>query len=53
MFVAACMERVWQPPITYSLIFWPGLRLGGLTYARTMLSTSIVLHAFTRVMFVH
>ena len=29
-----------------------GLQLGGVTYARTMLFTSIVLHAFTRVMVV-
>jgi Ca2+-transporting ATPase len=38
--------------IAYALIFWAGLRLGGVTYARTMLFTSIVLHAFTRVMVV-
>jgi len=38
--------------IAYSLIFWVGLQLGGATYARTMLFTSIVLHAFTRVMVV-
>jgi Ca2+-transporting ATPase len=38
--------------IAYALIFWAGLRLGGAGYARTMLFTSIVLHAFTRVMVV-
>lgn len=38
--------------IAYSLIFWVGLRFGGVLYARTMLFTSIVLHAFTRVMVV-
>jgi Ca2+-transporting ATPase len=38
--------------IAYGLIFWVGLRFGGVTYARTMLFTSIVLHAFTRVMVV-
>jgi Ca2+-transporting ATPase len=38
--------------IAYSLVFWVGLILGGVDYARTMLFTSIVLHAFTRVMVV-
>lgn len=38
--------------IAYSLIFWVGLRFGGVLYARTMLFTSIVLHALTRVMVV-
>lgn len=38
--------------IAYSLIFWAGLQLGGTPYARTMLFTAIVLHAFTRVMVV-
>jgi hypothetical protein len=38
--------------IAYSLIFWVGLQFGGVTYARSMLFTSIVLHAFTRVMVV-
>ncbi len=38
--------------IAYGLIFWIGLQLGGVIYARTMLFTSIVLHAFTRVMVV-
>jgi Ca2+-transporting ATPase len=38
--------------VAYSLIFWAGLQFGGVDYARTMLFTSIVLHAFTRVMVV-
>ena len=38
--------------IAYGLIFWAGLQLGGVAYARSMLFTSIVLHAFTRVMVV-
>jgi Ca2+-transporting ATPase len=38
--------------VAYSLIFWAGLQFGGASYARTMLFTSIVLHAFTRVMVV-
>ncbi len=38
--------------VAYSLVFWAGLRLGGVPYARTMLFTAIVLHAFTRVMVV-
>jgi Ca2+-transporting ATPase len=38
--------------VAYGFIFWAGLQLGGLDYARTMLFTSIVLHAFTRVMVV-
>jgi P-type Ca2+ transporter type 2C len=38
--------------IAYALIFWIGLQFGGVLYARTMLFTSIVLHAFTRVMVV-
>jgi Ca2+-transporting ATPase len=38
--------------IAYSLIFWAGLQLGGLPFARSMLFTSVVLHAFTRVMVV-
>lgn len=38
--------------IAYGLVFWLGLKLGGVQYARTMLFTSIVLHAFTRVMVV-
>ena len=38
--------------IAYGLIFWVGLRFGDVVYARTMLFTSIVLHAFTRAMLV-
>ncbi len=38
--------------LAYGFIFWVGLQFGGVTYARTMLFTSIVLHAFTRVMVV-
>jgi Ca2+-transporting ATPase len=38
--------------IAYGLIFWVGLQFGDVTYARSMLFTSIVLHAFTRVMVV-
>jgi len=43
---------IFRTLIAYSLIFWAGLQLGGATYARTMLFTAIVLHAFTRVMVV-
>ena len=38
--------------IAYGLIFWVGRQFGGVIYARSMLFTSIVLHAFTRVMVV-
>ena len=43
---------IFRTLIAYGLIFWAGLQLGDVTYARTMLFTSIVLHAFTRVMVV-
>ncbi len=43
---------IFRTLIAYSLIFWAGLQFGGVNYARTMLFTSIVLHAFTRVMVV-
>jgi Ca2+-transporting ATPase len=43
---------IFRTLIAYSLIFWAGLQLGDVTYARTMLFTAIVLHAFTRVMVV-
>ncbi len=43
---------IFRTLIAYSLIFWAGLQFGGVIYARTMLFTSIVLHAFTRVMVV-
>jgi len=49
---ATIAGSVFRTLIAYSLIFWVGLRWGGVTYARTMLFTSIVLHAFTRVMVV-
>jgi Ca2+-transporting ATPase len=49
---ATIAGSVFRTIIAYALIFWVGLRLGNLTYARTMLFTSIVLHAFTRVMVV-
>ncbi|MCL4507697.1 MAG: cation-transporting P-type ATPase, partial [Chloroflexi bacterium] len=43
---------IFRTLIAYSFIFWVGLQFGGVTYARTMLFTGIVLHAFTRVMVV-
>jgi len=43
---------IFRTLIAYGLIFWVGLQFGGVTYARSMLFTSIVLHAFTRVMVV-
>jgi Ca2+-transporting ATPase len=49
---ATIAGSVFRTLIAYSLIFWVGLHWGDLTYARTMLFTSIVLHAFTRVMVV-
>lgn len=49
---ATIAGSIFRTLIAYALIFWAGLRLGGVTYARTMLFTSIVLHAFTRVMVV-
>ena len=49
---ATIVGSIFRTLIAYGLIFWVGLQLGGLTYARTMLFTSIVLHAFTRVMVV-
>ncbi|MGP8282712.1 MAG: cation-translocating P-type ATPase [Desulfomonilaceae bacterium] len=38
--------------VAYLFIFWAGLKFGGVNYARTMLFTGIVLHAFTRVLVV-
>ncbi len=38
--------------IAYAFIFWIGLQFDGVVYARTMLFTSIVLHAFTRILVV-
>jgi len=49
---ATIAGSIFRTLIAYGLIFWVGLRFGGVTYARTMLFTSIVLHAFTRVMVV-
>jgi Ca2+-transporting ATPase len=49
---ATVAGSIFRTLIAYGLIFWVGLQLGDLTYARTMLFTSIVLHAFTRVMVV-
>jgi Ca2+-transporting ATPase len=49
---ATITGSIFRTLIAYGLIFWVGLQFGGVTYARTMLFTSIVLHAFTRVMVV-
>ncbi len=49
---ATIAGSIFRTLIAYGFIFWAGLQLGGLEYARTMLFTSIVLHAFTRVMVV-
>lgn len=49
---ATIAGSIFRTLIAYGLIFWVGLQLGDVTYARTMLFTSIVLHAFTRVMVV-
>jgi P-type Ca2+ transporter type 2C len=49
---ATIAGSIFRTLIAYGLIFWAGLQLGGEVYARTMLFTSIVLHAFTRVMVV-
>ncbi len=49
---ATIAGSIFRTLIAYGLIFWAGLQLGDVTYARTMLFTSIVLHAFTRVMVV-
>ena len=49
---ATIAGSIFRTLIAYGLIFWVGLLLGGLVYARTMLFTAIVLHAFTRVMVV-
>lgn len=49
---ATIAGSIFRTLIAYTLIFWVGLQLGGVEYARTMLFTSIVLHAFTRVMVV-
>jgi len=49
---ATIAGSIFRTLIAYGLIFWVGLYLGGVAYARTMLFTGIVLHAFTRVMVV-
>ncbi len=49
---ATIVGSILRTLIAYGLIFWVGLQFGGVTYARTLLFTSIVLHAFTRVMVV-
>jgi Ca2+-transporting ATPase len=49
---ATIAGSIFRTLIAYALIFWVGLQFGGVLYARTMLFTSIVLHAFTRVMVV-
>ena len=49
---ATIAGSIFRTSIAYGLVFWLGLKFGGVTYARTMLFTSIVLHAFTRVMVV-
>ncbi len=49
---ATIAGSIFRTLIAYGFIFWVGLQFGGLTYARTMLFTTIVLHAFTRVMVV-
>lgn len=49
---ATIAGSIFRTLIAYGLIFWIGLHLGDVSYARTVLFTSIVLHAFTRVMVV-
>ncbi len=49
---ATIVGSIFRTLIAYGFVFWVGLMFGGVTYARTMLFTSIVLHAFTRVMVV-
>jgi Ca2+-transporting ATPase len=49
---ATIAGSIFRTLIAYGLIFWVGLQFGGLIYARTMLFTAIVLHAFTRVLVV-
>lgn len=49
---ATIAGSIFRTLIAYGLIFWVGLQLGGEVYARSMLFTAIVLHAFTRVMVV-
>lgn len=49
---ATIVGSIFRTLLAYGLIFWAGLQFGGVAYARSMLFTSIVLHAFTRVMVV-
>ncbi len=49
---ATIAGSIFRTLIAYGVIFWVGLQFGGVTYAKSMLFTSIVLHAFTRVMVV-
>jgi Ca2+-transporting ATPase len=49
---ATIAGSIFRTLIAYGFIFWVGLQLGGEVYARSMLFTAIVLHAFTRVMVV-
>ena len=49
---ATIAGSIFRTLIAYGFIFWVGLKWGGVTYARTLLFTSIVLHSFTRVMVV-
>lgn len=49
---ATIAGSIFRTLIAYVFIFWVGLKLGGVPYARTMLFTSIVLHAFTRILVV-
>jgi Ca2+-transporting ATPase len=49
---ATIAGSIFRTLIAYGLIFFVGLQFGGVNYARSMLFTSIVLHAFTRVMVV-
>jgi Ca2+-transporting ATPase len=49
---ATIAGSIFRTVIAYGLIFWVGLQFGGIVYARSMLFTAIVLHAFTRVMVV-
>jgi P-type Ca2+ transporter type 2C len=49
---ATIVGSIFRTLIAYVFVFWVGLQLGGVAYARTMLFTSIVLHSFTRIMVV-
>ncbi|MGO8881726.1 MAG: cation-translocating P-type ATPase [Desulfomonilaceae bacterium] len=49
---ATIVGSILRTLVAYLFIFWVGLKFGGVNYARTMLFTGIVLHAFTRVLVV-